>query len=83
MKKLLDLFIKPSARTLARRDLEEAERELHEARKSEEMWRHSVKLYTERVRRLRADLNAYEPSFVVEHAAATPALAVVKDASHG
>ncbi|MFN3487472.1 MAG: hypothetical protein ACK44W_18550, partial [Planctomycetota bacterium] len=50
--RLIDLFRKPSAQKIARRDLEEARRQLLKAQSSAEYWRHMSHYYYELIKRL-------------------------------
>ncbi|MDP2263255.1 MAG: hypothetical protein Q8K24_08865 [Hydrogenophaga sp.] len=56
MKKLLDMFRKPSAMRLAQAELEDAERELLAARSAREYAAAIVSYQEQRVARLRRDL---------------------------
>ena len=54
---LLELFVKPSARTLAKRDLEEAERWLHHYKGQQEEAAAQVQKYERRIKRIRTELS--------------------------
>lgn len=56
MNKLLSIFTKPSARVLAQRELEDAQRELLSAQSACEYSRRIAEYHTDRIRRLTAFL---------------------------
>lgn len=58
----LKLFTTPSAKTLAQRELEDAERELLRARSAAEYAQSMVEYNTQRVARLRVMLNCTTPT---------------------
>jgi hypothetical protein len=54
MKDIIELFRKPSAQTLAQRELEEAQRQLLEAQSAAEYAANLARYHTERIRRLKS-----------------------------
>lgn len=54
MKEILDLFRKPSAKVIAQRELEEAQRQLLQAQTAAEYAARLAQYHTDRIRRLSA-----------------------------
>ena len=54
MKDIIELFRKPSAQTLAQRELEEAQRQLLEAQSAAEYATNLSRYHAERIRRLKS-----------------------------